>query len=121
MKLGIDFGTTRMMVAFVDDGNYPVVVFEPPDGVERDWFPPLVAIQGARRLFGWEAWAVQEEPGWTVIRSLKRALGGASLASEVEIAGQTIPLRTAGGSVLGAAPEPAESTRTCPRRGIRAS
>jgi len=61
--------------------------------VTRDWFPPLVAVQGSRRLFGWEAWAVQEEPGWTVIRSLKRALGSASLASEVEIAGQLIPLK----------------------------
>jgi molecular chaperone DnaK (HSP70) len=93
MRLGIDFGTTRVVVAFVDDGNYPVAVFETPDGVARDWFPPLVAIQGSRRLFGWDAWAVQEEPDWTVIRSIKRLLGGASLRSELEIAGQFIPLR----------------------------
>jgi molecular chaperone DnaK (HSP70) len=93
MRLGIDFGTTRIAVAFVDRGNYPVVAFERPDGVVRDWFPPLIAIQGSRHLFGWEAWAVQEEPGWTLIRSLKRVLGSASLASEVEIAGQLIPLK----------------------------
>jgi molecular chaperone DnaK (HSP70) len=93
MRLGIDFGTTRIVVAFVDGGNYPVVAFETPDGVVRDWFPPLIAVQGSRHLFGWEAWAVQEEPGWTLIRSLKRVLGSASLASEVEIAGQLIPLK----------------------------
>ena len=93
MKLGIDFGTTRIAVAFVDGGNYPIVAFERPDGAVRDWFPPLIAVQGSRRLFGWDAWAVQEEPGWTVVRSLKRVLGSASLASEVEIAGQLIPLK----------------------------
>ena len=93
MKLGIDFGTTRVVVAFVDGGNYPVVTFETPDGVARDWFPPLVAVQGAHCLFGWEAWAVQENPEWTVIRSLKRLLGSASLTSEAEIAGQIIPLK----------------------------
>jgi molecular chaperone DnaK (HSP70) len=52
MRLGIDFGTTRIAVAFVDGGNYPVVAFERPDGVVRDWFPPLIAIQGSRRLYG---------------------------------------------------------------------
>jgi len=93
MRFGIDFGTTRVVVAFVDGGNYPVVAFDTPDGVARDWFPPLIAVQGSRHLFGWEAWAVQEEPGWTLIRSLKRLLGSASLASEVEIAGQLIPLK----------------------------
>ena len=29
-EIGIDFGTTRIVVAFVDAGNYPVVTFEPP-------------------------------------------------------------------------------------------
>jgi len=45
MKLGIDFGTTRIIVAFVDRGNYPVVSFAAPDGSARDWFPPLVAVK----------------------------------------------------------------------------
>ena len=94
MRLGIDFGTTRIVVAFVDAGNYPVVTFETPDGAARDWFPPLIAVQGSRMVFGWDAWSVQEEPGWTVIRSLKRVLGSASLTSEVDIAGQIIPLNT---------------------------
>ena len=45
MRLGIDFGTTRIIVAFVDRGNYPVVSFEAPDGTAREWFPPLVAVK----------------------------------------------------------------------------
>ena len=28
MKLGIDFGTTRIVVAAVDRGNYPLIPFE---------------------------------------------------------------------------------------------
>ena len=65
MRLGIDFGTTRIVVAFVDRGNYPVVSFEAPDGNACEWFPPLVAIMGERRIYGWEAWAAQEESSWS--------------------------------------------------------
>ena len=44
MKLGVDFGTTRVVVSAADRGNYPLVPFETvPDGV-FDWFPPLIAI-----------------------------------------------------------------------------
>ncbi len=92
MKLGIDFGTTRIIVAFVDRGNYPVVSFDGPDGAAHDWFPPLVAVNGQRRVFGWEAWAAQEEPGWTVVRSLKRALEGAGPESRVQLATETVPM-----------------------------
>src|ERR1039458_562635 len=72
MRLGIDFGTTRIITALVDRGNYPVVSFSAPDGPDREWFPPLVAVNGQQRVYGWEAWAAQQEPGWTVVRSLKR-------------------------------------------------
>jgi molecular chaperone DnaK (HSP70) len=92
MRLGIDFGTTRIIVAFVDRGNYPVVSFEAPDGAAREWFPPLVAVRDQRRLYGWEAWAAQEEPGWTVVRSLKRALEGAGPETLVQISTQTVPM-----------------------------
>jgi molecular chaperone DnaK (HSP70) len=92
MRLGIDFGTTRIVVAFVDRGNYPVVSFDAPDGTAREWFPPLVALNDQSRAYGWEAWAAQEEPGWTVIRSLKRALEGAGPETLVQAAGQTVPL-----------------------------
>jgi molecular chaperone DnaK (HSP70) len=92
MKLGIDFGTTRIVAAFVDRGNYPVVVFEAPDGNSLEWFPPLVAVKGAERRYGWEAWAAQEEPGWTVVRSLKRGLDYAGPATLVQIGEQKVPM-----------------------------
>ena len=92
MRLGIDFGTTRIIVAFVDRGNYPVVSFNAPDGAAREWFPPLVAVNEQRRVYGWEAWAAQEEPGWTVVRSLKRALEGAGPETMVQIGTQTVPM-----------------------------
>jgi molecular chaperone DnaK len=92
MRLGIDFGTTRIIVAFVDRGNYPVVSFDAPDGTAREWFPPLAAVKDQKRVYGWEAWAAQEERGWTVVRSLKRALEGAGPETLVQIASQTIPM-----------------------------
>jgi molecular chaperone DnaK (HSP70) len=84
MKLGIDFGTTRIVVAAADRGNYPLVSFETAEGT-FDWFPPLVAFRGAERRYGWDAWQAQSDRGWIVIRSLKRLLEhagpGSSLAT----------------------------------------
>ena len=62
-------------------GNYPLVAFESPDGQMREWFPPLVAIRGDERRFGWNAWAVQGDREWTVLRSLKRLLKRAGPAT----------------------------------------
>lgn len=93
MRLGIDFGTTRTVVAFADRGNYPVVVFEAPDRSTWEWFPPLAAVQRGRRLYGWEAWAAQEESGWTVVRSLKRELERSGPETLVEVAGERFALR----------------------------
>ncbi len=92
MRLGIDFGTTRIVVTGADRGNYPVLTFETPDGSAREWFPPLVAVQGERRVYGWEAWAAQEEPGWTVVRSLKRSLETAGPETPVQIENQIVPM-----------------------------
>jgi len=90
MRLGVDFGTTRVVVAAADRGNYPLVAFEAPDGQMQEWFPPLVAVCGEERRFGWGAWGVQGQGDWTVLRSLKRLL---------KSSGPTTRLRMAGGEV----------------------
>src|SRR5271165_7317151 len=93
MKIGIDFGTTRVVVAASDRGNFPLVNFETPEGEVRDWFPPTVAVRGDTRLYGWEAAAKQNDPGWAVLRSLKRLLRNAGPHTELEIGEQKFPLR----------------------------
>jgi molecular chaperone DnaK (HSP70) len=93
MRLGIDFGTTRVVVAHADRGNFPLVSFEAPDGQVHDWFPPVVAISGEARVYGWEAIAVEEDESWTVMRSLKRYLRSANPHTQVSLGGQTLPLR----------------------------
>jgi molecular chaperone DnaK (HSP70) len=93
MRIGIDFGTTRVVVASVDRGNFPLVNFETPDGQACDWFPPVVAVRGDRRLYGWQAVAALEDDSWTVLRSLKRCLRNAGPHTELHAGGQTLPLR----------------------------
>lgn len=94
MRIGVDFGTTRIVVAAADRGNYPLVHFEAPDGQTRDWFPPVVAAKGGMRLYGWEAIGVQDQESWTVMRSLKRALRTAGPHTLLDVAGEQVPLRT---------------------------
>jgi len=92
VKIGIDFGTTRVVVAAADRGNYPLVSFEAPDARARDWFPSLLAVSGDRRAYGWEALERQGKPGWTIVRSLKRWLKDAGPSSALDIAGQRLNL-----------------------------
>jgi molecular chaperone DnaK (HSP70) len=40
MRLGIDFGTTRTVVAAVDDGGHPIAAFD-HDGEFRDYIPGI--------------------------------------------------------------------------------
>jgi molecular chaperone DnaK (HSP70) len=93
VRIGIDFGTTRIVVAAVDRGNYPLVNFEASEGRIHDWFPAVLAVSGNRRLYGWEALAQHGNPSWTIVRSLKRCLKDAGPHSEIEIAGQRLNLR----------------------------
>ncbi len=92
LRLGIDFGTTRTVVAAVDRGNYPLLSFEGLDGAHVEWFPSLVAVRGSERVYGWQAWACQQDPDWTIIRSLKRVLQDAGPNTILELAGQQVPL-----------------------------
>jgi molecular chaperone DnaK (HSP70) len=74
VKVGIDFGTTRTVVAAVDRGNYPVVAFEGPDGEVIDHWPSLVATDGTELLFGPRAAARLGDPEVVAVRSIKRLL-----------------------------------------------
>ena len=89
MRIGVDFGTTRIVVAAVDRGNYPLVSFETAEDEHIDWYPPLVAGNGEMRKYGWAAWGMQQDPGWTIIRSLKRYLENAGPETRVEIGGES--------------------------------
>jgi molecular chaperone DnaK len=93
MKLGVDFGTTRIVVAAADRGNYPVIGFEAPEGQTIDWIPPLAAIRGGEQRFGWDAWALIGDPDWTIVRSLKRLLRRAGPGTEVQAGDSVIALQ----------------------------
>ena len=98
MRLGIDFGTTRVVVAAADRGNYPVVCFECADGSVRDWIPPLIATrEDGQRLYGWAAWQSLGAGGTTVIRSIKRVLGDAGPGTLIDLGNTALPL----GQILG--------------------
>jgi molecular chaperone DnaK (HSP70) len=100
MKLGIDFGTTRIVVAAADRGNYPLVPFETLDST-FEWFPPLVALRGDERRYGWDAWHAQGEPEWTVVRSLKRYLEEAGPETLLDAGGSTVSLAELTQGLLG--------------------
>lgn len=92
MRLGIDFGTTRIVAAAADRGNYPIVAFECPDGASREWVPALIAIKGDTRCYGWDAWSVQGQPGVTMVRSAKRVLADAGPDTLIRLGGHSIPV-----------------------------
>ncbi len=92
MKLGIDFGTNRIVVAAADRGNYPLVSFESSDGTNPDWYPSLVAIYGDERRYGWQAWEKQGDEQWTVVRSIKRLLEDAGPQTQLDLGHRKISL-----------------------------
>lgn len=73
VRIGIDFGTTRTLVACVDRGNFPVVHFTDVDGEVHDHLPSLVAEVDGRLVFGFDAVAA-EARGAPSLRSFKRLL-----------------------------------------------
>ncbi|MBV8832803.1 MAG: Hsp70 family protein [Acidobacteriaceae bacterium] len=92
MKLGIDFGTNRIVVAAADRGNYPLICFESPDGRSPDWYPSLIALRGEERLYGWDAWDAQGDDSWTVVRSVKRLLEDAGPQTLLDLGDQRVRL-----------------------------
>ena len=75
MLLGIDYGTTRTVVATVDRGNYPVVSFHTESGDTQQWYPSIVAAHDNQLLFGFDAAAVQSSEKADLLLSFKRQLG----------------------------------------------
>ena len=54
MKLGIDFGTTRTVVAAVQDGRYPLASFDDA-GEFKEYVPGIAVVRRGQLLVGWEA------------------------------------------------------------------
>ncbi|MDB5219300.1 MAG: hypothetical protein JWO86_7227 [Myxococcaceae bacterium] len=78
MRLGIDFGTTRTVVACADRGNYPVLSFVDDAGDAHDFFPSVVAERNGELRFGFDALAAAAaDPSFTAVRSFKRLLADA--------------------------------------------
>lgn len=78
MRLGIDFGTTRTVVACADRGNYPVLGFCDDAGDSHDFFPSVVAERDGELRFGFDALAAAAaDPSFTTVRSFKRLLADA--------------------------------------------
>lgn len=86
MRLGIDFGTTRTIVASVDRGNYPVVGFTDTAGDSQDFLPSAVAWDEGTLVYGFDALAAADA-GAPLLRSFKRSLGdpGANATTTVTI------------------------------------
>jgi molecular chaperone DnaK (HSP70) len=75
LDLGIDFGTTRTVVACADRGNHPVVGFQDASGDTVSWIPSIVAERDGELRYGLDA-----APGGPVgvVRSFKRLLADAA-------------------------------------------
>jgi molecular chaperone DnaK (HSP70) len=74
MRLGIDFGTTRTVVAGQEGGNYPVYSFS-WKGEMKEYIPSIVAAREGKLYFGWEAIELLGEPNVSFLRSIKRMAG----------------------------------------------
>ena len=55
MRLGVDFGTTTTAIAIVDRGNYPIVSFVNNREDTVDFIPSVLALDGDRLVFGFDA------------------------------------------------------------------
>src|SRR5688572_374901 len=72
MRFGIDFGTTRTVVAAVHDGRHPIVAFD-DRGEFREHVPGIAALRGGKLIVGWEAaHALSSGEADFAIRSIKR-------------------------------------------------
>lgn len=114
MQLGIDFGTTRTVVAVHDRGNHPVLGFETPAGDIVDHWPSLVASDGTRLEHGFAAAARATDPEWEVTRSIKRRLVDAGPHDQINLGGRDWSLAEILTSFLGALRHAIVNRSTCP-------
>nr|HEX4317286.1 Hsp70 family protein [Kofleriaceae bacterium] len=85
MRLGIDFGTTRTVVAVARDGRHPLVAFDLGDE-SHDFVPGTAAMVQGELVVGWPAArAVAAGTATHAIRSIKRA--AASLPPDAAVPG----------------------------------
>lgn len=77
MRLGIDFGTTRTVIAGVDEGRYPVASFD-MGAVYRDYLPGIAAQRDGKLLFGDEARAAMVRQDGPSLTSIKATVTGLS-------------------------------------------
>jgi molecular chaperone DnaK (HSP70) len=75
MRLGIDFGTTRTVVAAAVHGRYPVAAFETPRGFV-DYLPGMAAAARGRLNFGWDVLRALGDDATAAVPSVKRAICG---------------------------------------------
>jgi molecular chaperone DnaK (HSP70) len=74
MRLGIDFGTTRTVVATVHDGRHPVASFD-EGGEFREYLPGTAVVRDGELLVGWAAAnALAAGEAQHAVRSVKRAV-----------------------------------------------
>ncbi|WP_349828639.1 Hsp70 family protein [Brevibacterium litoralis] len=93
MRLGIDLGTTRTIVAHVDRGNYPLHTFDDLDGDPHGHLPSVTALSAGRLVHGFEA-VQAARAGAPVLRSVKRLLGdpGTHPGTTVTLGDAEVPL-----------------------------
>lgn len=90
MLLGIDFGTTRTVVAAVDRGNYPIISFQSEEGDTLEWYPSVAAARDREIVFGFDALQKQSDSDWLVLRSFKRQLSGLGPDDRIELGGLSL-------------------------------
>ncbi|HET9954261.1 MAG TPA: Hsp70 family protein [Polyangiaceae bacterium] len=92
MRLGIDFGTTRTVVAAVRDGRYPVAAFEMGRGFV-DFVPGLAVGSNSEMVVGWDAVERLGGDAPSALRSIKRVVSSLSPDDTVAaLAGQPTAL-----------------------------
>ncbi|HSD86006.1 MAG TPA: Hsp70 family protein [Kofleriaceae bacterium] len=85
MRFGIDFGTTRTVVAAVHDGRHPVVAFD-DHGEFREHIPGIAVVRDGELLLGWQAaHALGNGDVDHAVRSIKRV--AQSLAPDEAVPG----------------------------------